>query len=148
MSLQFLAIAGPDKGKAFLVYPGPQRMLGRSASAEYQLSDPRISRNHCQLVLEGDQVTLIDNDSQGGSYVNGQRVKRQALKVGDVVQVGDTQLRLQVADLPLDAVQELATLASAGAARAAAPPVEPLKGLSGRMLSHYDIGPVIGEGSS
>jgi serine/threonine protein kinase len=149
MSLQFLAVAGPDKGKAFLIYPGPDRMLGRSATAEYRLTDPRISRNHCQLVLEADQVTLIDNDSQGGTFVNGQRVKRQVLKLGDVIQIGDTQLRLQVADLPLDAVQELAQLAAADAdAPPAAPAAEKLTVLSGRTLSHYDIGPVIGEGSS
>jgi serine/threonine protein kinase len=148
MSFQFLAVAGPDKGKAFLVYPGPDRILGRSANAEYHLGDPHISRNHCQLILEGDQVTVVDNDSQSGTYVNGQRVKRQALQVGDVVKVGATELRLQVADLPLDAAQELAELAATKASEPASGPPEHLAALSGRKLAHYDIGPVIGEGSS
>jgi serine/threonine protein kinase len=149
MSLQLLAVAGPDKGRAFLLYPGPDRMLGRASSAEYHLDDPRVSRNHCQLLLEQDRLTVIDNDSQGGTFVNGAKVKRQILKPGDVLQVGDTQLRLQVGEFALDAVQQLARQAPAPAAGPAAPkPAEQLQALSGKTVAHYDVGPVIGEGSS
>jgi hypothetical protein len=33
MSLQLLAIAGPDKGRAYTLHAGPDLMLGRSANA-------------------------------------------------------------------------------------------------------------------
>jgi serine/threonine protein kinase len=144
MSLQLLVIAGPDTGRAFTLHAGPDLMLGRSAQAYYQLTDPRASRNHCQVINEGDNVTVVCNGGSGGTLVNGKPVKRQALKVGDVLQVGDTQLRLHIGDLPLDVA-----LAHAPAAPAAAPrPVGRLEALSGQTLSHYDIGPVIGRGSS
>jgi serine/threonine protein kinase len=145
MSLQLLVIAGPDKGRAFTLHAGPDLMLGRSAQAYYQLSDPRVSRNHCQVLNEGDDVTVVCNGGSGGTLVNGKPVKRQALKVGDVLQVGDSQMRLQVGDLPLDVA-----LAHAPAAPAPAPArqAERLESLSGQKLSHYDIGPVIGRGSS
>jgi hypothetical protein len=55
VSLQLLVIAGPDQGRAFLLHAGPDLMLGRSANAYYRpLNDPRVSRNHCQLLRDGD----------------------------------------------------------------------------------------------
>jgi serine/threonine protein kinase len=145
MSLQLLVIAGADKGRAFTLHSGPDLILGRSAQAYYQVNDPRVSRNHCQVLNDGDNVTVVCNGGSGGTLVNGKPVKRQALKLGDVVQVGDTQLRLQVGDLPLDVA-----LAHAPAASAPAPAKAPerLESLSGQTLSHYDVGPVIGRGSS
>jgi serine/threonine protein kinase len=125
MSLQLLVIAGPDKGKSFLLQAGPDLMLGRSPHAYYQISDQRASRNHCQLLRDGDQVTVICYAS--GTLVNGTPVKEQSLKPGDVLQVGDTQLRFQAGDRPPDAK---------------------LESLSGHPLSHYSLGPVIGKGSS
>jgi serine/threonine protein kinase len=150
MGFQFRVTAGPNQGCTYLLFPGRERMLGRSAKAEYRLTDPHVSRNHCQVVLVGDEVSIIDNDSQGGTFVNGTRVTQQTLKPGDLLQIGDTQLRLEVGDFSLDVVQGLAKLAADP--RNANPAVpqtsEQLKALSGQTLSHYDIGPVIGEGSS
>ena len=102
MSLQLFAIGGPDEGKAFILHTGPDLMLGRSQNAYYQLGDPRVSRNHCQVLREGDRVTVIDNGSSAGTLVNGQKVARRVLALGDVVQVGDTRLRLQVGEYGLD----------------------------------------------
>jgi serine/threonine protein kinase len=145
MSLQLLVIAGPDQGRAFTLHAGPDLMLGRAANAYYQLNDPRVSRNHCQVLNDGDSVTVVCNGGSGGTLVNGKAVKQQALKVGDVLQVGDTQLRLQVGDLPLDVA-----LAHAPTVPPPAPAKQPerLESLSGQKLGHYDIGPVIGRGSS
>jgi serine/threonine protein kinase len=145
MSLQLVAISGPDKGRSLLLHAGPDLMLGRSANAYYQLTDPRISRNHCQVLRDGDQVTVVCNGGSGGTLVNGKRVQRAPLKIGDVLKVGDTELRLQVGDLPLDVA-----LAHNPAHPAAAPAARPdkLEALSGQMLAHYDIGPVIGKGTS
>jgi len=145
MSLQLLVIAGPDTGRALILHAGPDMMIGRSAQAYYQLNDPRVSRNHCQILKDGDDVTVICGGGSGGTLVNGKKIERQALKVGDVLQIGDTQMRLQVGDLPLDVAL----------AHAPAHPVAPvvsevgkLEALSGQTLAHYDIGPIIGKGQS
>jgi serine/threonine protein kinase len=145
MSLQLQVVAGPDEGRAFILHAGPDLMLGRSGQSYYKLTDPRVSRNHCQILRDGDNVTVVCNGGSGGTLVNGKAVQRQQLKVGDVLQIGDTRLRLQVGDLPLDVA-----LAHGPAAPAPppAPKVERLEGLSGKKLAHYDIGPVIGRGST
>lgn len=148
MSLQLVVIAGPDKGKAFVLQAGADLMMGRSAQALYQLNDPRVSRNHCQLLLEaGDQVAVIDNGGSGGTLVNGAKVKRQPLKLGDVVQIGDTQLRLQIGDLPLDVARAIASQVPQGET-VSDDPAEKLAALSGTTFAHYEIGPIIGEGHS
>src|SRR5262245_3758641 len=98
MSLELVVISGPDKDRRLVLNVGPNLMLGRGDKAHYQLSDPRVSRNHCQVLLEGDQVTLACNGGSGGTLVNGNKVTRQQLKLGDVIKVGDTQLRLECGD--------------------------------------------------
>jgi serine/threonine protein kinase len=145
MSLQLVVLAGPDQGKAFLLHPGPDLMLGRSASAYYQLTDQRVSRNHCQVLRDGDEVTVVCNGGSGGTLVNGKAVKKQALKIGDVLQVGDSRLRLQVGDIAPDTGRDRGQ-APAEPSRDAG--LEQLKALSGQQLAHFDIGPVIGTGRS
>ncbi len=147
MALQFLVIAGPDKDQVLALHPGSGQMLGRSNSAMYRLNDLRVSRNHAEVLLQGDQVTVIDNGGSGGVLVNGTAVKKQLLKLGDVVKIGDTQLRLQLADFPLKVAVELANR-SAAPPPAAAPTAEKLADLAGKTLSHYQIGHVIGQGQT
>jgi serine/threonine protein kinase len=146
MSLQLVIIAGPDQGRPFTLQSGPNLMLGRSVQSLYRLNDPRVSRTHCQVLLESDQATVIDK-STGGTFVNGVKVGRQRLKLGDVLRVGGTELRLQMGDFPLDVA--LAALPPAPAGAAPAPSAaDKLSELSGKQLAHYDIGPVIGQGRS
>jgi pSer/pThr/pTyr-binding forkhead associated (FHA) protein len=145
MSLQLVVVAGPDKDKTFVLNVGPDLMLGRSAKAQYVLSDPRVSRNHCQLLLQGDDIILRCNGAPGGTFVNGKKIQEHHLKPGDLLQVGDTQLRLLVGDLPLD----VALAQSAGArpsAPAAASPTQSLATLVGTTLGHYDLTLVVGQG--
>lgn len=145
MALQLVVVAGPDTGRVLTLNVGANLMLGRSAQAHYQLTDPRVSRNHCQVLLEGDQVAVICNGGSGGTLVNGRAVQRQGLKPGDILKVGDTQLRLEIGDLPLDVA--LAQSAGAKVQKPAAPDkVKQLADLVGTTLAHYEINLVLGTG--
>jgi pSer/pThr/pTyr-binding forkhead associated (FHA) protein len=94
MSIQLVVIAGPDRGRTFTLDPGAGLMLGRAAQAHYSLSDPHTCRNHCQILLVGNQVTVICNGGAATTLVNGQRVKQHTLQPGDILEVGMSQLRL------------------------------------------------------
>jgi serine/threonine protein kinase len=149
VSLELVVISGPDKDRKFTLNVGPDLMIGRSATAQYQLNDPRVSRNHAQVMLEGDKVTLTCNGGSGGTFVNGEKVSKHVLKPGDVVKVGDTQLRLQLGDLPLDVALAQSAGAKklvAGSGKATAAAIDELHGLVGTTLSHYEINMVIGTG--
>jgi serine/threonine protein kinase len=149
MSLQLIVIAGPDQGRTFTIQPGSNLTLGRGERSLYRLTDPCVSRAHCEVVLDGEQVTVIDNGGKGGVKVNGQPVERQALRLGDVVQVGDTQLRLLMGDFPLEVALGALAEAPAGkrtvALRAA---LEEVRALTDKKLAHYDVGHIIGEGAN
>jgi serine/threonine protein kinase len=148
VSLQLIVIAGPDEGKTFTLQSGPELMLGRGSSSLYRLTDARASRSHCQITLEGDQATLLDNDSSSGTFINGVKLKQHVLKLGDVIRVGDTQLRVQMGDFPLDVALAAIEPVAAPALAPHAALVDKLAALSGQTLGHYDIGPIIGQGSS
>ena len=93
-------VAGPHKGRCFLVEEGAPLLLGRSRHAETRLEDPGVSRVHCEIELEDGQVLVTDLDSAGGTFVNGQRITEQQLRPGDVVQIGSTKMRLVPAGAP------------------------------------------------
>jgi pSer/pThr/pTyr-binding forkhead associated (FHA) protein len=146
MSLQLVVVAGPDQGKAFTLNVGSNLMLGRSAQAQYVLSDLSVSRNHCQILLQGDEILLRCSSNSSGTFVNGKKIQEQRLKPGDLIQVGNTQLRLTIGDLPLDVA--LAQSAGAGTlpAEVAARKMQKLETLVGTTLAHYDITSVVGKG--
>jgi serine/threonine protein kinase len=156
MSLQLVVIAGPDKDRTFTIQAGAELFLGRSERSFYRLTDPRASRVHCQILLEGETPFVICNGGSGGTHVNGKQVTRQALALGDVIQIGDTQLRLHMGDFPLDVA--LGAVKKAGAGQPALPGLTPgarpaaqldqIAALTGQTLGHYDIGPEIGRGRS
>jgi serine/threonine protein kinase len=141
MSLQFVAIAGPEKGRVFNVVDGEPLTLGRGTSAGYQLNDPRVSRAHCQIQRSGDDVVVVCQGGSGGTHVNGKQIKQHTLHPGDVLHVGDSQLRLISG-----AVADASTAYIAKETTPTAPLT--LDKLSGQKLVHFDIGPVIGQGST
>jgi serine/threonine protein kinase len=145
MSLQLQVIAGPDVGRVFTIQDSTDSLLGRGANCLYRLNDPRVSRSHAFIKLEGERATIEDNGGSGGVIVNGAPIKSHVLKLGDVIQIGDTQVRVQMGDFPLNVA--LAALAGSPTMPNPTPPnPDELQSLSDTTLGHYEIGPVIGKG--
>jgi hypothetical protein len=69
--------------------------LGRALDNDVILDDRRVSRHHAQISMEAGGVWLTDLASANGTWVNGQRIVRQALKPGDVVSLGGVELVLK-----------------------------------------------------
>ena len=70
--------------------------LGRSEVNDIVIPDPKASRVHARLDFGPDGYTVIDLDSGNGIQVNGRRVRRAALTVGDKLEVGTCTLRVEV----------------------------------------------------
>lgn len=129
MSAQLLVIAGPDSGRSFALTPGQTLQVGRSQATPTKLTDPTISRVHCEIEWNGDKIMLL-NISTGGTHVNGKPVSQHELKSGDVIRVGSTEIRFQFGD-----GSEQRTLAPGKPASTSG--AEMLNGLVGQTLSHY-----------
>jgi predicted component of type VI protein secretion system len=63
--------------------------LGRSSDNDVQIQDPFVSRSHARLKWQGTTYEIFDLGSANGLLYLGQRVDRQILADGDVVQIGD-----------------------------------------------------------
>ena len=69
-----------------------QLRIGRDASNDFQISDSKVSRQHCLIERNGDEVILRDLGSSNGTYVNGKRVSEVSLSPGDRILLGTTEL--------------------------------------------------------
>ncbi|MFL5340740.1 MAG: protein kinase domain-containing protein [Gemmataceae bacterium] len=144
-SPQFLIVGGPDKDRIFPVHPGANQ-LGRHQDATYKLNDPRVSRFHCEIKIEGDKVSIKDLGGSGGVLVNGQKVTEHTLRGGDLVQVGETLMRFQHPQQAAAAASTMTNLSQPAEHDPQA--VAQLAELSGRKLNRFEIGKVIGQGDS
>jgi hypothetical protein len=70
-------------------------ILGRDPSCSLQFADPHVSRRHAQLRYARGTWYVQDLGSTGGTYVNGARVTAAALREGDRVRLGDTELEFK-----------------------------------------------------
>lgn len=71
---------------------GNRMVMGRLKSCEIHLADVNASREHAALEREADGWAVQDLESTNGTFVNGKRVVRAALKDGDTITVGVTEL--------------------------------------------------------
>lgn len=62
--------------------------VGRKVDKDLVIADPRVSRDHAQIVQEGQDFVLQDLGSKHGTFVNGERVQRQKLVRGDRLEFG------------------------------------------------------------
>jgi hypothetical protein len=67
--------------------------IGRSSECLICLADPQVSRRHARLDWNAGAWVITDLGSTNGTYVNGRRVPKQALRRGDEIRVGSTLLR-------------------------------------------------------
>ncbi len=82
--------------------------LGRSKNNEITLRDSSVSRRHAEIHRDqGDEFTLIDLNSLNGVFVNDEKIGRYKLKEGDIVEIGDVNLRFTL--MPTDYQSEEAT---------------------------------------
>lgn len=89
-----VVVEGEDKGRE-LPFHGDSIVIGRGKASEVVLSDISISREHFKLVRQGSRYLLIDLGSGNGTLVNGQKVSRQPVKSGDLIEAGSTVLKFQ-----------------------------------------------------
>jgi hypothetical protein len=78
------------------------------------LGTAEVSRRHALLVRDGERYEVRDLESINGTYVNGERVSRRSLQVGDVVRIEDFELTFVLDRAPLgEAVQPAPAAAAA-----------------------------------
>ena len=68
--------------------------IGRDGSRDVVLRDPKVSRLHARIAVEGGRVWIEDAGSTGGLTVDGRPTRRAELRRGAEVVLGDSRLRI------------------------------------------------------
>jgi two-component system, cell cycle response regulator len=86
-----VVLAGASVGEMYKV-EGDKTVIGRGQKAQVRLLDDGISREHAQVVIEGNRIYLEDLGSTNGTFCNGLKVDRRELADGDKILVGSTTI--------------------------------------------------------
>lgn len=102
--LKLAAISGINAGQEVPLNFTEDFDIGRDEQLEIPVMDPTVSRRHARLRQTERGVLVIDLRSMNGTFVNGERVKRQEAVKGDRLRFGEVAYELQHAT-----AKELAT---------------------------------------
>ena len=81
---------------------GRRTRIGRSPGCDLQLDYSSVSRLHAQVLNGSRDVVVEDLSSTNGVLVNGRKITRQFLNDGDLIVIGEVQLRLALRAAPGD----------------------------------------------
>ncbi|MCC6214785.1 MAG: AgmX/PglI C-terminal domain-containing protein [Polyangiaceae bacterium] len=94
--------------------------VGKDPKSHLRVDDEQASRMHAVIEVAGpEDVTLIDLGNEPGTMVNGARVNKCKLHVGDQILIGGTRISLESADAPGAEAQPAPAPAPAAAAPSA-----------------------------
>ena len=109
------------------VFPKGRILLGRSESCDLMANHDSVSAVHAVLEIFDDRAVLYDMNSTNGTFVNGDKVVKKEIHVGDRIRLADVEFEFlkyvsAAATLPpvLDALEP-----ASGAASVRVPPAPP-----------------------
>lgn len=88
-----LLITGPQ-GEQTVKLHKKKNSIGRSKDSDIVLSDFSVSRSHAFLYEEEGVWFIEDNKSTNGIFLNGKKVQKAKVEVGDEVRLGNFKLEL------------------------------------------------------
>ncbi|HEV8062967.1 MAG TPA: FHA domain-containing serine/threonine-protein kinase [Gemmataceae bacterium] len=95
MPMQLVTMTGMERGRVLPLRDGDIVQLGCSQNLDIltRFRDPQIARVHCEIQVQGQRVLLQDARTSNGTFVNGIRITEKELQPGDVVKIGQTEMR-------------------------------------------------------
>jgi pSer/pThr/pTyr-binding forkhead associated (FHA) protein len=106
MHFQIRGMSKGLRGQLFRIDPEQPLLIGRARNAGVCLDDPTISRRHCILRQDGENLLVRDQNTVNGTFVNGVRLMaiERRLAPRDILQVGKTAFVVeQIDDATADA---------------------------------------------
>jgi hypothetical protein len=89
-----------DGETVYEIAPNSVMNMGRLESNDVVLDDYKVSREHAVLKYAGGEFTLVDLASTHGTFVNGERIDRSVVKVGDKIQITNHEIALSL-EMPM-----------------------------------------------
>jgi pSer/pThr/pTyr-binding forkhead associated (FHA) protein len=70
--------------------------IGRVEDNTFQIADPSVSSHHCEVQLRGSDIVIRDLNSTNGSFISGNKIEESVLKPGQILRLGQVELKLEV----------------------------------------------------
>jgi pSer/pThr/pTyr-binding forkhead associated (FHA) protein len=83
--------------------------IGRVEGNTLQIAEPSVSSHHCEVLLKGSDVLIHDLNSTNGTFINGEKITDGVLKPGQILRVGQIELRLETPEAAAPATAAPAT---------------------------------------
>jgi len=99
-ALRLKVVDGADAGKTY-ASRHERIVLGTHESADLVLSDPAVSRFHCEIALVGDRARIRDLGSRNGTLVDGVTIVEAYLHPGATIAIGGSRLAFGVEPKPV-----------------------------------------------
>ena len=78
--------------------------IGRVEDNTFPIVEPSVSSHHCEVLLRGTDIVVRDLNSTNGTFINGEKVTESVLKSGQILRLGQIELRLE-SDAPAPAAK-------------------------------------------
>ena len=85
--------------RAFALGDSSEFIVGRDETCDIRISARSVSREHCSIEREGDQLVLRDLGSTGGTFMNGERIDTVRLTDGMQVRIGPAILKFYESEI-------------------------------------------------
>jgi len=69
--------------------------IGRLEDNTFQIAEASVSSHHCEVLLRGSDVVVRDLNSTNGTFINGEKVTEKVMKPGQILRLGQIELRLE-----------------------------------------------------
>jgi pSer/pThr/pTyr-binding forkhead associated (FHA) protein len=74
---------------------GERTTVGRMEDNAFAIPEPSVSGHHCEVFLRGSEVVVHDLNSTNGTFINSQPTREGVLKPGQILRLGQLELRLE-----------------------------------------------------
>jgi two-component system response regulator GlrR len=90
-------VEGEQKGLTW-ESAGETCSIGSSEGNDLRLTDPTVSRFHCEVRVAADGTHILDLDSRNGTIVDGVQVKEAFVRNASLIRLGTTAVRFELVE--------------------------------------------------
>lgn len=91
-SKYILSLLNEEVSSTSWFLPNGLHEIGRLPEKEIILDDVTVSRHHAFITVDDEEISITDEESTNGIFINGELLTESTLKSGDRLQVGKFSL--------------------------------------------------------